>query len=429
MQRSWGQDPGSIVGVITPTKYVIDLMEEARHPHAADRARLEGSEDRRLVAVALPPVDAAEHVAQLWGRGDAVSVLDVTAPEQERESRLKVIDPTHVLDEHGLRAVGGTPPAAGVSAVVVTSGTAAEAKAVELTFAGMRAAAEATHEVIGIEPDDRWLAAVPLHHVAGLAIVARSWVTGIPLTVLDRFTPQAVAEAAGLCTLVAVVPTMLARTLDAYAPMDRFRTILLGGGPIPTDLWRRAQNASAPVVTTYGMTETWGGVVYDGRPLPGVAVDLDEDGEILLDGPMLMRGYRHDAEATEAAFTDDGWFRTGDVGTFLGNGELRVMDRKKDLVITGGVNVSPSAVEDALHDLPSIAEVCVAANPDPTWGERVVAYVVPADASAPPSLEDLQHHVRDRLSNPELPRRLVLVDEIPRNANGKPLRRLLMRVN
>lgn len=404
-------------------------MDEARHPHDASRSEIEAATDRMLVAITLPPSEAAGPVAHYWGRGQAVAVIDPTAPAQEQQARLRVIDPTHVLDAHGLREHPGTPPGPGVSAVVVTSGTASEAKAVELTFAGMRAAAEATHEVIGHDPDDRWLAAVPLHHVAGLAIVARSWVTGIPLTVVDRFTPQALAEAAGLCTLVAAVPTMLVRSLDAYVPVDRFRTILLGGGPIPTELARRAAHAGAHVVTTYGMTETWGGVVYDGRPLPGVAVDLDDDGEILLDGPMLMRGYRHDAESTEATFTDDGWFRTGDVGTFLGGGELRVVERKKDLVITGGVNVSPTTVEHALADLASIADVCVAANPDPTWGERVTAYVVPTDASAPPTLADLQDHVRSRLSNPELPRRLVFVDEIPRTANGKPIRRALTRIS
>lgn len=409
-----------MVGAITPTEYVTDPMDQVRSPEAGAT--------RRLVAVALPPTEALPVVMETWGRGDAVAVLDPTAPAQEQAARLRAIDPTHLLDAAGLHECGGEAPAQGVAAVVVTSGTAADAKAVELTFAGMRAAAQATHEVIGIEPGDRWLASVPLHHVAGLAIVARGWVTGIPVTAVDRFSVETIAELAGECTLVALVPTMLGRTLDGYAPIDRYRTVLLGGGPIPVDLYRRARLAGAHVVTTYGMTETWGGVVYDGRPLPGVALDLDEDGEVLLDGPMLMRGYRHDDEATEAAFTDDGWFRTGDVGTFSGHGELRVLDRKKDIVITGGVNVSPTAVEEAIRDLPAVGDVCVAGLPDPTWGERVVAFVVPADADAPPTLADLQAHVRDRLSNSELPRGIVVVTHIPRTANGKPQRRLLTRV-
>ncbi|MFZ4584578.1 MAG: class I adenylate-forming enzyme family protein [Acidimicrobiia bacterium] len=379
-----------------------------------------------LVAIALPPSQAVPVVIECWARGEAVAVLDPSAPAAKTAERVRSVRPTRLVDAHGEQVVEADASVpADVAAVVVTSGTSATAKAVELTRAGMEASARAVHAELGQEPNDRWLSCLPLHHVAGLSIVARSFVLDIPLVTVDRFDPQRVADLAGECTLTAIVPVMLTRLLDTYAPIDRFRAVLLGGGPISLDLLRRARSRGINVRATYGMTETWGGVIYDGRPLPGVAVDLDDDSEILIDAPTIMRGYRDDPVATEAAFTDDGWFRTGDVGSFLGDGRLQVVDRKKDIVITGGVNVSPTHVERALTDHPKIADICVAGVADAVWGERVVAFVVPAHPANPPTLDELQSHAAPRLAAAELPRALSLVSSIPRTENGKPMRRRL----
>jgi acyl-CoA synthetase (AMP-forming)/AMP-acid ligase II len=156
-----------------------------------------------------------------------------------------------------------------------------------------------------------------------------------------------------------------------------------------------------------------------------VAVAVDPDGEILVRSPTIMRGYRLAPDETAAAFTAAGWFRTGDAGTLDGDGRLRVVDRLRDLVITGGVNVGPSEVEAVLAAHPGVADVCVTGAPDPEWGERVVANVVPADPGAPPSLAELRAFAADRLSAAKLPREVVLIAAVPRSPGGKPLRRLL----
>jgi O-succinylbenzoic acid--CoA ligase len=246
------------------------------------------------------------------------------------------------------------------------------------------------------------------------------------------FDPRAVAAVAGdeppgVC--VSLVPTMLHRLLDAAPEAAAgFDHILLGGGSIDPALLDRARAAGATVSTTYGMTETWGGVVHNGHPLPGVSLAIDGDvGEILVQAPMLMRGYRLRPDLTAAAFDDAGWYRTGDLGRFDpdAGGRLRVVDRIGDVVNTGGVKVSPTEVERVLAGHPAVAEVCVAGRPDPDWGERVVAFVVPTTAADPPGLADLRAYARDHLSAAKLPREVVLVDAIPRTPGGKPLRRLL----
>jgi O-succinylbenzoic acid--CoA ligase len=214
---------------------------------------------------------------------------------------------------------------------------------------------------------------------------------------------------------------MVRRLREAGVDLGRFRRILLGGGPVH----ERGPN----IVATYGMTETWGGVVHDGHPLDGVELAIGDGGEILVRAPMAMKGYRLAPDETAAAVTADGWFRTGDAGEIDAAGRLRVVDRLRDLIITGGVNVSPSEVEAVLAGHPAVADVCVTGTPDPEWGERVVAHVVARDAARPPRLADLRAFAGDRLSAPKLPRAVVVVDTIPRTAGGKPLRRLLTKTN
>ncbi|HVL05272.1 MAG TPA: AMP-binding protein [Acidimicrobiales bacterium] len=367
----------------------------------------------RLVTVRRPVPEAADRIRMAWDAGDAVLVLDPRAPDAEVE-----------------RVVGRVRPDAGVApevaAVVVTSGTSGAPKGVELTWEGLAAASAAISEALEVDPArDRWLACLPLHHVAGLAVLGRAWLTGTPVTVLPRFDVAAVAAAAGEATLVSLVPTMLRRLWDAGADTGRFRRILLGGGPVA----ERGPN----IVATYGLTETWGGVVHDGWPLAGVELRIGDNDEILVRAPMVMRGYRLAPEETARAFAAGGWLRTGDAGTLEpepeagvgAGGRLRVVDRLRDLIITGGVNVSPSEVEGVLVGHPGVADVCVAGAADPEWGERVVAHVVPADAAKPPALEELRAFAADRLSAAKLPRQVVITAEIPRTAGGKPLRRLL----
>ncbi len=385
------------------------------------------SDEADLVAVVARGAQAANAIARAWDRGQAVAPLDPRAPDERLRARLAHLRPTHLDRGDGPRLLdGGARVPAAVGAVMATSGTTGEPKAVQLGHDALAASARAVHAVIGIEPHDAWLCCVPVHSVAGLAILARSRALDVPVTVHERFDPDAVAHAPDHgATLVSVVATMLGRLLERDAAMERFRVVLLGGGPAPPRLVQAASRRGVPVATTYGQTETGGGCVHDGRALPGVDVTLAHDGEILVRGPVVMRGYHRDAAATRAAFTPDGRLRTGDVGTFDVDGRLRVVDRLRDIVITGGVNVSPTAVEDVLLEHPAVRDVCIAGTLDPEWGERIVAYVVPTEGCAPPSLQALRDFGRDRLVAAELPRELRLVTEIPRTPGGKPRRAAL----
>jgi o-succinylbenzoate---CoA ligase len=265
--------------------------------------------------------------------------------------------------------------------------------------------------------------------VAGLAVLARARVSETPVDVLTGFELDAVAAAPSVLrsTLVSLVPTMLRRLLDAGAPLERFRQIIVGGAPTPPTLRARAEAAGAPVVDAYGMSETWGGFVLDGTPIQGADVTVDGNGEILVRGAMVMRSYRlRDAAAaaalTRTAFTDDGRLRTGDIGEIDATGRLRVIDRARDIVITGGVNVAPTGVESVLVEHPDIADVCVAGAPDEEWGERIVAFVVPRADATLPTLDELRTFASERLTAAQLPREIVVVDEIPRTPGGKAMR-------
>jgi O-succinylbenzoic acid--CoA ligase len=376
------------------------------------------SDSVHLLAVALPRPVAAEAIVRAWEAGEAVLPLDPEAPGPELARLLAAARPTHLLDATGRsRMAGGRPAALGTAAVVATSGTGGLPKVVELNAAAVQAAARAVSAALKAGPGDRWLCCLPLHGVAGLAILARAFHGGLPVEVHERFDPGRVAAAAGRATLVSLVPAMLPPLQAAGADLGRFRRVLLGGGPIPAEL------QGGPLVRTYGLTETFGGVVHDGHPLEGVDLRLDA-GEILVRGPMLFRGYRDDPARTAEALRG-GWLRTGDLGRLDPGPRLVVLGRRDDLIVTGGVNVHPAEVEAVLAAHPAVAEVGVRGLPDPRWGQRVTAWVVPRDPAAPPTLAELRAFVLERLAAAKAPRELLLVPSLPRGPSGKLLRRLL----
>jgi O-succinylbenzoic acid--CoA ligase len=379
-----------------------------------------------LVAIALPRPAAARAIVAAWEAGEAVLPLDPDAPGPELAATLAAARPTHLLDGDGRgRRPGGEPAEAGVAAVVATSGTSGAPKLVELGGDAIRWSALATSAALGAGPGDRWLCCVPVHGVAGLAVLARAWHTGLPVEVHQRFDPAAVRAAAGRATLVSLVPAMLRRLLAAGDEAARFRRVLLGGGPVPADLVEEAGGRGVGLVRTYGLTETFGGMTHDGHPLDGTEVRIeDPGGELLVRGPMLFRRYRGDPART-AAVLRDGWLRTGDLGRLGPDGRLVVLGRGDDLVISGGVNVHPDEVEAVLATHPGVAEAAVAGRPDPEWGQRVAAFVVPRDPARPPTLDELRAFTRQRLAAAKAPRELVLVPALPRSRSGKLLRRLL----
>jgi O-succinylbenzoic acid--CoA ligase len=384
-----------------------------------------------LVAIALPRPAAARAIAAAWEASEAVLPLDPDAPEPELKGILAAARPTHLLDGDGRRRLaGGQPAEAGVAAVVATSGTAGAPKVVELGVDAIRWSALATSAALEAGPGDRWLCCVPVHGVAGLAVLARAWHTGLPVEVHDGFDPAAVGAAAGRATLVSLVPAMLRRLLAAGDAASRFRRVLLGGGPVPADLAREAKDRGVGLLRTYGLTETFGGMAHDGHPLDGAEVRIggpsmpDPEGEILVRGPMLFRRYRGEPGRTAAALRG-GWLHTGDLGRIHHDGPLVVLGRVDDLVISGGVNVHPDEVEAVLADHPGVAEVAVAGRADPEWGQRVAAFVVARDPGRPPTLEELRAFARERLAAAKAPRELIIVPALPRGPSGKLLRRLL----
>jgi O-succinylbenzoic acid--CoA ligase len=380
-----------------------------------------------LVAVTLPPgQDWAVILGKVWEAGVALFPVDQRLPTSQARDLMDRAVPTIIVDADGWHRPGsGRPVGDGVALVVHTSGTGGVPKLVQFDRPAIDAAVASSTLALEASPHDRWLCCLPLAHVGGLLVLLRSVLLGAPVTVHPRFDPGAVAAEAD-SAFVSLVPTMLVRLLDADADLSHFRAILVGGAAVPAWLADRARAEGANVIETYGLTESCGGVVYDGRPLPGTEVRIDGDGGIQLRGPTVMRGYLDDAEATARAFTGDGWLRAEDAGWIDGQGRLRVAGRLDDLINTGGERVWPAEVEAVLQEHPAVAEVAIIGRLDPEWGQRVVAYVVPADPTAPPSLEALRDHVALSLPRHTAPRQLVLVPEgLPRTASGKVRRAAL----
>jgi O-succinylbenzoic acid--CoA ligase len=369
----------------------------------------------------------------IWDTGDAAAPLDPRLPAAARRAMLDALRPTRIVGSDGEQHAlpDGLGVDEGDALVVASSGTAGQPKGVVLTHEAVLASARATTDRLAVDPSRHtWLACLPLAHIGGLAVVTRAVVTDTPLLVMPGFEAETVEAAgrSGRATHVSLVPTALAR-LDPSV----FACILLGGSKAPDSL-------PPNVVSTYGLTETGSGVVYDGLPLTGVDVALQhgdgtfatEDhhapgspgGEILFRAPMLFRCYRDGSTGRVAGPDgDDSWFATGDAGHFDQGGRLAVSGRIDDVITTGAEKVWPDVVERVLSAHPDVAEVAVWKRPDPEWGERVVAWIVPKDDA--PSLDDLRRVVADTIAPWAAPKELVIVDELPRTASGKIRRRAL----
>ncbi|HEX2131849.1 MAG TPA: o-succinylbenzoate--CoA ligase [Actinophytocola sp.] len=352
----------------------------------------------RLVSVAGPAsvgelADALR--AALDGSGPAV--LPLAASDPRRGELLARMAPERTVEP-------------GTALIVATSGSTGAAKGVLLSASALTASANATHARLG--GPGRWLLALPAQHIAGVQVIVRALLAGA----------EPVVDADQLFRLpgphyTALVPTQLARMVDEPDTLRRFDAVLLGGAATPLPLLDRARDAGIRVVTTYGMSETAGGCVYDRRPLDGVGVRINE-GLVELSGPTLASGYRLDPAATAAAFVD-GWFRTSDLGTLHDDGTLEVHGRADFVINTGGVKVVPSAVEDVLTAQPGVADACVVDLPDEEWGQLVAAAVVPADPAAPPRVDALRDAVRAALGGPSVPKLVRFADALPLRGPGK----------
>ena len=322
--------------------------------------------------------------------------------------------------------------------VMFTSGTTGRPDGVVLTLGNVLASATASAFRLGLLPDDCWHVPLPMYHMGGLAPVYRSVLYGTALSLQRGFDPEATLAAlrAADATAVSLVPTMLERLLDAGTLPD-LRFVLLGGAACPPALLERAQDRGVPAAPTYGMTEAASQIATArpdeatshprsvGNPVmfaevtvvddAGAICEPGEAGELVVAGPMVTPGYL-DADRTAEAFAGGG-LRTGDVGHRDEAGRLYVHGRADDRIVTGGENVDPTEVADALRGHPAVADCAVVGLPDEEWGERVAALVERAD-DGDASGEELREHCRDRLAGYKLPRKIEFVDALPRTASG-----------
>ncbi len=376
----------------------------------------------------------------LDGSGPAIMPLDPALPEPALARILESFSPAVLHTVTGTRPLN--PPAARLAAaagirpdtalVIATSGSTGEPKAVQLSAAALTASAAASLRRISAGPGERWLCCLPTFHIAGIGVLVRSLIAGLEPVIVPAVSLEVLA--ASRCAHVSLVPTQLRRLLDSGASPGRVKTVLLGGAASADALLREARTAGWRVVTTYGMSETCGGCVYDGVPLDDVAVRLCSDhglasdhGQVEISGPVLFSGYLGRPGLTAAALRN-GWFRTADLGWWRADGRLGIRGRADAVINTGGEKVVPGEVEAVLGRCEDVADVVIIGMPDPEWGEAVTAIVVATDPAHPPGLGELKSVVRAALSAHAAPRRLVVVPEFPLLPSGKPDRVALRQI-
>jgi O-succinylbenzoic acid--CoA ligase len=386
---------------------------------ARARAAADGLPRGARVGLALPPgadFAVALHAALLAGalvvpvdlrltaaERPAVDVL-IDAPLPPGDAFAEGADPR---PEHDLEA-----PAI----LVHTSGTTSAPKPIRLTYGNWLWSALGSAVALGVDQHERWLCTLPLSHVGGLSILLRSAIYGTTAIVHERFDTERVLTALRAPdgpTVVSLVPTTLARLLDAGLERPpALRWALLGGAPLPDALLARAAAAGVPVAPTYGLTEACSQVTTQGVPLFCTRVALREDGEIVVSGPTVSP----DAGPALA---------TGDLGVWEADGRLRIVGRKADTIVTGGENVAPAEVEATLEAHPAVAEAAAVGRPDAEWGEAVTA-LVRVREGASVDADALREHCAARLARFKVPKDYIFVDEpLPRTGSGKLLRRQL----
>jgi malonyl-CoA/methylmalonyl-CoA synthetase len=401
----------------------------------------------RLGAVVVPVNPSATRSELLYvanDTGPAASLMD----RPEAREWLKARDPgAAALSPADLPGSGGPSPQLDAASpaddalIVYTSGTTGEPKGAVHTHGSLLAGVQALRLAWDWRADDHLVLALPLFHVHGLcAGLFGTLAAGAAATVLPRFTPDAVADAAAEATLFFGVPTMYHRLAESgrAAELSPLRLCVAGSAPLPADLWRRFQHEfGVSVLERYGMSETLltlsNPVVGErrpgsvGLPLPGVeAMVADPDahgvGELMVRGPSLCRGYWHRPEASAASW-QDGWFATGDLASVADDGYFSIRGRRTELIITGGHNVYPAEIEAVLSRHPSVGEIAVAGLPSVEWGESVIAFVVGAGGA--PDIGALVRLAEQELTSYKRPREFRVVDSLPRNAMGKVIRREL----
>jgi len=409
--------------------------------------------------VALVMHNSVEAIELFWAAFALGRPLLVLHPRQRSEVRAALVARTGAVEIDAASFGARTPsrsgpllapePSPATRLIVPTSGTQGHPKLVMLSERALVASASASWQNLGVVDDERWLACLPLAHVGGLSILTRCLLARRTVVLFDGESGLlARIEALGRAleeqrvTLVSLVPTVLDALLaHGFRPPETLRAVLLGGAAASPSLLERARLAGLPLLTSYGMTEAasqattrsygeryaplelHGGLVASGRPLSGMKLRIGKDDEIQLAGPMLFDGYWGEPPAR----ADSGWFRTGDRGVIRENGELVVLGRCDDLIVTGGENVDPVAVESMLSRLPGLRGACVFGVDDPRWGQIVAAALAFAPGHEPSSSE-IAVFCNETLPSHERPRLVALFPDLPLNPTGKVDRRQLKEI-
>ncbi|WP_117169029.1 o-succinylbenzoate--CoA ligase [Paraliobacillus sediminis] len=336
-----------------------------------------------------------------------------------------------------------------IFSIIYTSGTTGKPKGVVHTYGNHWSSAIASALNLGIDKQDKWLATLPLFHVGGFSLLMKSVIYGMPIYLLEKFEVESIHQAImnkGV-TIVSVVSVMLDRLMEELAAKSypaEFRCMLLGGGPASAYLLEKARQKRIPVFQTYGMTETSSQIVTlspnealrkigsAGKALFTAQMKVINDkkeanpleiGEIFVKGPMVTKGYYQNEAANKSAVLHQGWLATGDLGYLDEEGFLYVVDRRKDLIISGGENVYPAEIENVLVGIKGIKEAGVVGQEDPKWGKVPVAFIIVEDKL---DLDLVKQQCRDELAKYKIPRAFYIVDNLPRNASNKLLRHQLV---
>ena len=459
------------------TPHKLAVLQEGRSVSYAELDRLADGLAAGLLARSVQPGDRV--ATRLPSSIDAIALIQAVArvgavlvpvntrlTEQEIGYQIGLTEPVLVVDDGRRQTADGgrtttvtlselaqstnqplnqstTYPITAPQSIIFTSGTTGQPKGAVLTFDNHLQSANASAYRIGIDVNDRWLSCLPLYHVGGLAVVFRSCLYGTAIVLHERFDVDAFNASLDWdsVTLTSLVPTMLHRLLQSRsAPWPQsLRLVLLGGAAATPELLATAWDAGVPVATTYGLTEASSQVATAlptdakrkpgtvGKPLFGTEVRVVDEsgddlpageiGEVLVRGPQVMAGYYRNPDAT-ARTLRDGWLHTGDLGYVDDEGDLFLVQRRSDLIVTGGENVYPAEVEAVLRAHPAVAEACVVGVPDAEWGQRVAAAVQLRPGEL---VEDaaLLAFCRARLAGYKVPRQVRFVEELPQTASGK----------
>ena len=385
-----------------------------------------------LLNVHLKPKEIENQLAQL----DVTTVLHSVERREQLPNSISTIvfeSLEHILsDEEAEDTFDWTFEDRDIAAIMNTSATTGQFKSVPLRWGQIRAHVQASKEVLGKTEQDNWLMILPLFHVSGLSILMRSLYNGTAVTILPKYDKAQVLKLieSENINMMSLVPTILTQ-LEPSISHHKLRVILLGGEFIPMALIDACEKKSLPIYKTYGMTETFSqSVTFSvldcphkrdsvGRPLPGIQIridnpDVDGVGEIHLTGPMVMTGYIGKEPI-------DGDLNTDDIGYVDEDGFVYILNRRKDLIISGGENIYPKELEDLVYTLPSVKECAVVPVPDPKWGQVPALFVAFHDGESM-TADEIVSFMTKSLAKYKVPKYVKILPDLPRNGTGKIVR-------